>query len=173
MTDIPPNIGVIPTAADEAQKSLATEYRNNIVEIQSKLFDKSAAYNNLIMVGGYAGAFTIWSYTKSSLTTTANVATALLIGFSLCVFIFFQVYKMAKSVLHYNEVRRLLNQSLPLPDFFEQFNTLQRRDAERTLQSGTISTAICLFLCALSSVGAMGILFYNFIAVLLCWPLWP
>jgi hypothetical protein len=172
MSEIPPIIGVT-SAEDDAQRKLAADYRNTIVEIQSKLFDKSSAYANLIMVGGYAGAFAIWSYTKTSLTQRGNVATALLLGFSLSVFIFFEIYKMGKSILHYNQIRSLLNENLPIPEFFVRFNRMQAVDAKQLLQTGTLSAAICLFVCATSAMAAMIILFYNFLAVLLGWRLWP
>jgi hypothetical protein len=172
MSEIPPIVGVT-SAENDAQRKMAADYRNTIVEIQSKLFDKSSAYANLIMVGGYAGAFTIWSYTKTSLTQRSNVVTALLLGFSLSVFILFEVYKMAKSVLHYNQVRSLMNENLPLPEFFARVNQIQATDAKRLLQAGTLRAAICLVVCATSAIAAMIILFYNFLAVLLGWCLWP
>ena len=152
---------------------MAADYRNTIVEILVQLFDKSSAYANLIMVGGYAGAFTIWSYTKTSLTERGNVATALLLGFSLSVFILFEVYKMAKSILHYNQVRSLMNENLPLPEFFARVNQIDATNAKRLLQTGTLRAAICLVVCAISAMAAMVILFYNFLAVLLGWCLWP
>jgi ABC-type transport system involved in multi-copper enzyme maturation permease subunit len=173
MSEIPPTIGVTASVEDDAQRKLAADYRNTIVEIQSKLFDKSSAYANLIMVGGYAGAFTIWSYTRHSLTQTGNVLTALLLGFSLTVFVLFEVYKMAKSILHYNSVRGLLNDNLSIPEFFIRLNEMQNRDARRSLQEGTLSAGFCLIICAVTAIGAMMILFYNFVAVLLGWHLWP
>lgn len=173
MAELPPTTGIVPDSQNEGQQKLAAEFRNSIVDIQSKLFDKSAAYSNLIMVGGYAGAFTIWSYTKGELSHKGNVATALLLGLSLSVFIFFEIHKMVKSVLHYNEVRYLLNETLPLPEFFEKLNAIQKRNASRMLREGTVAAAACLAIGGVTSVAALAILFYNFLAVLLGWCLWP
>jgi len=99
--------------------------------------------------------------------------TALLLGFSLCVFIAFEIYKMAKSIIHYNEVRLLLSESLPLPDFFSKFSAIQKRNATKLLQRGTTSAAICLVVCAISAAAALAILFYNFLAALIGWCHWP
>jgi hypothetical protein len=51
--------GIVPDEQNEEQKNLADEYRRTIVEIQSKLYDKATAYTNLVMLGGYAGSFTL------------------------------------------------------------------------------------------------------------------
>jgi hypothetical protein len=173
MSQLPPNIGVVPEQGNEGQQAQAEQFKNTVVEIQSRLFDKSSAFNNLIMLGGYAGAFTIWSYVKTSLSPRAMIVVALLLGLSLSVFIFFAVYKMAQSIIHYNKIRFLLGEGRTIAQFFEKLNELERQQARRTLQIGTLPSAICLSFCVLTSLGAAAILFYNFFAVLIGWPSWP
>src|SRR5258707_10744657 len=118
MSLIPPNVGPVPPADKVEANELAAAYRNTVIEIQSKLFDRAAAYSNLIMLGGYAGAFTIWANTKSQLSPKSNVVIAALLGVSLAVFVFYQVFKMAGHLWHFDKVRRLLSDNLTVPEFF-------------------------------------------------------
>src|SRR5262245_33987545 len=143
MSLIPPSVGTVPPQGDVEQNKLADEYRKTVVEIQSQLFDKSATYSNLIMVGGYAGAFTIWGNTKAELPGKANVAIALLLGFSLCVFIFYQIFKMARHVSHFRRVRVLLKDGLTPHEFFDRYNELDAQARKLTLQSGVMTSTIC------------------------------
>jgi hypothetical protein len=124
MSLIPPSVGTVPPQGKVEQNELATEYRNTVIQIQSQLFDKAATYSNLIMVGGYAGTFTVWGNTRGQLPANANILIALLLGFSLSIFIGYQVYKMAGHVNHFRRVRALLSDGLPLQDFFDKYNKL-------------------------------------------------
>ncbi len=163
MSEMPLNVGPRLDEPSDAEKELAQKYKDTIVDIQSKLFDKSSAYNNLIMVGGYAAAFTVWSYTKSWIPSGANVLTALLLIFSLAIFIIFQVFKMVRGILHYNEVRRILHPQLALNEFFERYSKLDRKNAEGELRIVSAWSAVTLFLCVTSGLLAMSILAYYFI----------
>ena len=70
----------------EAQQKKALDA---MVDMQSKILDKAIAYTNLIMIGGYAGIFAIWSATRKDLSPKMNIAVALAAGVSLTVFIAF------------------------------------------------------------------------------------
>ena len=65
-----------------------------LLELQSSMFNRAAAYTNIILVGGYAGAFTIWNFTRSQLTPRATIVVALFLSISLVTFIAFEVFKM-------------------------------------------------------------------------------
>jgi len=68
MSLIPPSVGPVPPQGPMGQNDLATEYRNTVIEIQSQLFDKTATYSNLIMVGGYARCIYNLGKCKGSIT---------------------------------------------------------------------------------------------------------
>jgi hypothetical protein len=173
MSLIPPNIGTVRPTATVEENVLAAEYRKTVVEIQSELFDKASAYSNLIMVGGYAGTFTVWANTRSQLPAKANILIALLLGVSLAVFVCYQVYKMATHVRHFRRVRVLLRDGLPLNEFFEKYNELDREARKLTLQSGVMVSTLWFVLCVAPAVLALADLFYNFAASLIDLPMWP
>ena len=69
-------------------------FKNHLIEIQSGLFSSGAAYTNLVTVGGYAGAFAIWSFVRTQLSDSVTVWIALLLGISLAFFVFWNVFQM-------------------------------------------------------------------------------
>src|SRR5581483_6138791 len=174
MSLLPTDDSVLPPADKvDGKNKLAQEYRKTVVEIHSQLFDKAATYSTLIMVGGYAGIFTIWGTIRAQLTDKANILVALLIGFSLCVFISYQVYKMWGYVRHFRRVRALLADNLPIQDFFEKYNTIEREIGQITLGKGTAASTFSFVACVAPAVLAIGLLFYNFFASLIGWPMFP
>jgi hypothetical protein len=87
---------------EDQQKRIAI-----LKEIHAHMYEKSAAYTNLIIVAGYAGSFTVWGLTKDYLTKHEVFWSALLFCISLLVFIFWEVYKMettSRAMLGLNSV---------------------------------------------------------------------
>lgn len=84
--------------AGEGQQSERARVASDILEMQIKisgaLYDKAAAYTNLIIIGGYAGYFGLWQLTKDHLSKQQSLWSALLVLASLFVFIVFEVIKM-------------------------------------------------------------------------------
>src|SRR5450759_4948518 len=173
MSLIPPSVGNLPPQGNEEQNELAAEYRKTVVEIQSQLFDKAATYSNLIMVAGYAGMFTVWGNTRNQLPAHANILVALLLGFSLCVFVSYQIYKMSVHVNHFRRVRALLRESLPLQEFFDRHNELDRQVRNMTLQSGATASFVCFLAAVIPSIFTLDVLFYDFAASLVGIAMWP
>lgn len=167
------NLGVVPDDQSEAQNALAERFKDTMIDAQSKLYDKSTAYSNLIMVGGYAGAFTIWGNTTDDLTRHANILVATTIGFSLLVFILYQVYKMATHILHFNKIRYIISDNRTLAEFFREWNALEKQQANYTLRNDTWASAICLVICVGTALTGVFTLFYNFLAIMFDWPKWP
>jgi hypothetical protein len=77
-------------------------------EIQGKMADKAAAYTNLILIGGYAGIFTIWSNMKATLPLKASVLVAGSVMASLSAFIGFEIYKMIFTAVRFLKNRHFL-----------------------------------------------------------------
>lgn len=174
MSLVPPNLGVGPTPPeDEQQQALADQYRDTVADIQSRLFDKAVTYSNLIMAAGYAGGFTIWGNIKEQLPACANIWIALLLGISLSIFVFYQVWKMASHVLHFLSVREILRDNLSLGQFFKKYNEFQKKTERSSFRSSILYGSICFVLCVLPALGALGLLFYNLTATVAVWPMWP
>ncbi len=63
------------------------DIQNILTDFQTQAFDKSQSYNNIIVTLGYAGFFAIWNFTNDNLVEFDRALIALLLGFSLLVFI--------------------------------------------------------------------------------------
>jgi hypothetical protein len=59
----------------------------DVISIQSALFDKSASYNNIVSTLGYAGFFAIWSIVNKGLSFEQNAFVGMFLGLSLLIFI--------------------------------------------------------------------------------------
>jgi len=152
---------------EQQQRQAAEKYKETVIDIESKLFDKSSAYNNLIMVGGYAATFALWSQTKFYLPEWATLTTALLLCLSITVFIAFQVYKMARGICRYWRLRKILYSQMVLSEMFEKMSELNKAGDRSDLSSVAFWSALTLFICVTTGLGAMGILGYYFVFTLL------
>lgn len=80
---------------DEHQKQLEA-LRDYIVKIQAEMFSEGARYNNLIIVAGYVGSFSLWSLVKNYLGPFATNWVGMLLGISLCTFVGWTVFNMLR-----------------------------------------------------------------------------
>ena len=58
-------------------------------DIITTSFSQGAAYTNLVLGAGYAGAFVVWSNTRSDMSDRTAAWTAILLGVSLVAFVTF------------------------------------------------------------------------------------
>jgi 4-amino-4-deoxy-L-arabinose transferase-like glycosyltransferase len=155
------------TALSEATKKRQAA----VIDVNAKLFDKGQSYSNIIILAGYAGAFAIWTNTKSSLPAKANIAIAALLGLSLCVFVLFEIYNMFRRHNVSNRYAKLLNVTSD-KEFFENFQTYM--DAEHASLSRLMPAwRIALVFTIVPALMAVALLFYNYFAILIGWPPWP
>ena len=54
--------------------------------------EQAKSYSNIIMMGGYAGLFAIWGFTKSNLAKWQSVSVGLLALLSVLIFVLFELY---------------------------------------------------------------------------------
>ena len=152
----------IENAAAEAER-----VRNTLIDIQTKVFDRAAAYTSLILFGGYAGAFAIWNFTRDHLTEWAEIWAALLLIISLATFISFEVFKMIILSRRTFKQRALLTKSLP-PDLF--FKELQELDHHNDIKMTKLVIPIwigSLSIAVSTALGAVGIFLWNFAVILI------
>ena len=79
-----------PTAAVQSDPAKIDE----VIQAQRQSFQKAEAYSKTIIGVGYVGLFAIWSFVKDHLSHRAVLWTALLAGFSLIVFIVWEIWLM-------------------------------------------------------------------------------
>lgn len=143
----------------------AEKAKDRIIEIQASLFSKSAAYTNLILLGGYAGAFTIWGNTKAQLSANANVSIAGLLTISLAVFILFEVFKMARQAFHFRSAAALIRLAKTPQEFLSLWASFEQETLKKGLLDHTV-WVVCLGICVVTAVLATTIMLYNFSVVL-------
>lgn len=61
-------------------------------EIVLSSYEQAKSYSNIIMMGGYAGLFAIWSFTKDDLAQWQTMLVGLLAVLSVFSFVLFEIY---------------------------------------------------------------------------------
>jgi hypothetical protein len=88
----------IVESVGKRQQRLEQEQRERHIEfltdLLSAVYDKGATYIALVTGAGYVGFFAIWGWVQPYLARWEVLTTALLLGFSLLVFIVWQIYAM-------------------------------------------------------------------------------
>jgi hypothetical protein len=160
----------------EAQAKALAEQQDKLqkflLEVHTKIFEKAQAYVNVITIAGYAGAFAIWSAIRPSLPLKANITVALSLGVSLVAFVLWEVFGMVVRASNFQKMRPLLLEQIAPEKFFEKLKKLQEAEARANVRLTRIWSVV-LFFCLVTALFAIGILFYNFFAILVKLPLWP
>lgn len=76
------------------ERELHDEIDKRLLAHQSALFDKAQTYSNFVVSLGYAGFFAIWNFVDLTITETDRIFIALLLGFSLFLFVVWTVVAM-------------------------------------------------------------------------------
>ena len=155
----------IEAAAKREQERVAAEIADAQIRVVTAAYSQGAAYTNLIILGGYAGFFGLWQLTGQYLSKQQALWAALLMLTSLCIFILFEVYKMA-FVSHQTFARaKLLN----APDARSDPNVLLKRLNDlQALQESQSVVSMRIWMLALAStvafgLSAVGVLVYAFV----------
>lgn len=84
----------IKQAAQKAQEEQHQKLLEDISGVYKGMYDSATNYVNIIMAGGYAGAFAIWSLSGDALDTVQRSWAGLWLFISLAVFVLWEVAKM-------------------------------------------------------------------------------
>jgi len=151
------------------QEAAAEKMIETLVKILSSSYDKSVAYNNVLIVAGYAAFFAIWGATKPALTNWISIASALLMVTSATVFVLFELFKMvhsSRAMTHLqsiaaDESARKNPEVLQLK--MKEYEAAQRLGSLRFLRIWVVVLAIT----ASTGVLAVGLLAYNYVCILI------
>lgn len=118
----------VQKAAEEAHvaKSLIDIH----VKILSASYDKSIAYTNLIIFGGYAFYFALWSHLNGHLTPKQELWSGLIMSASAGLFVFYEVFKMYIGTAFLEKYRALVQDSTLQNNGSELLKKLQAFDAQ-------------------------------------------
>jgi hypothetical protein len=150
-----------PTAAVQSDPAKVSEF----IQAQQQSFQKAEAYSKTIIGLGYVGLFAIWSFVKDHLSHRAVLWTALLAGFSLIVFIAWEIWLMIWRTRLQDRFNRAIKNHPADPtkainDYVEQM----RNDEIR----GTRVWLVIQILTVIPGFAAALVLMYNVLAEL--WP---
>jgi len=159
-------------AARAAQKEQETKVRETLVEITTKSYDRASTLTNLIVVAGYAGIFTIWGL-HAGATIGAHYHHSCQPSRNIIVtFIALEVLKMVVTAHHFLKTRKIIITPMPPERFLEKIKDIKTSEAALMFWFMPI-WAMVVTICVSSALGGLGLLFYNFLAILAAWPLWP
>jgi hypothetical protein len=142
------------------------------IQIISAAYDSASTYINLIIFAGYAGTFTLWSFTKDYLPELATIIIALMVGISLFLFCGWEIYKMIYTSISLRRQTEIIFKGLPPDKFFEAMD-ISKKDAIKQSIKLYRYWVFVLFFCVTLGFGGALLMFYNFIANLTGLPLWP
>ena len=143
---------------------------NEFIQSQDQAFQKLEAYSKTIIVLGYAGLFALWGFVKDHLSHRAIVATAMLVGFSLIVYIAWEVGSMVQRTLLHKRFNQTINarpadQAKAITDYLGQTRAAEIR--------GTSIWLVVLVLTVVPGFAGALILLLNVFADLTGLPPWP
>jgi hypothetical protein len=154
---------------DVMDRDLYFKAMDKAIEAHAKGFEKAVQYNNLVLVAGYAGAFTIWNFTRDQLNPHVSILVALLLGASLAVFVFFEVTKMATTTWLLQGIAPYVPaHPNDLVSFVKHVESVQS-GLNRHIISETNVWATCLWTSVFTALLALALLFGNFVILLLPW----
>lgn len=164
------------SAAQQSQEKLQKDNQEKvlkfIMELNAKAFDKAQAYTNVIIIAGYASAFSLWSSTKASLPQNANILFALLIGISIACFILYEIYGMIERAKLLKLNRALILEGLPPDAFLRKLEEVKNAE-NKSIAVGTKVWTIAIALTVPPALLSIFLLFYNYMAILIGFTLWP
>ncbi len=154
------------------EEATREKFVKQLLDAHTAQFNAGAAYTNLIMLGGYAGAFAIWANVKSMITQKSMVVIALCLGLSLLTFVAWNVFQMLTLAMSRRRWSSQL-EGLYGADYIAKYQQLERSEQRRhqgwLYRLWSLQVIVALFFASIA--GAL--LFYNFFALLLKFPLWP
>ena len=139
------------------------DFINAQKEVVVNNYEHARQYLNIIILGGYAGLFTIWSFTKSDLQTWQVLSVGLCILLSLLIYIFFELYGSWLRTTQVNNQMKELLEAEQLNRFPDEYGKSELARAQKYMSIwpyfffGAIAFALI----------AATILIYSFISLLM------
>lgn len=137
-----------------------------VLEVQSTAYGYAMTYTAIIIFGGYAALFTVWTHTKEYLNATTTMWVALLLGVSVLCFVMFEVFKMILTSIEFMKVRSLLVVDYPPAILLEKRAQLARQQNVTVQRIVVPIWIVVLIITIVSGFGAAFILLASFISFL-------
>ncbi|WP_375450609.1 hypothetical protein [uncultured Devosia sp.] len=168
-----PNVDFQNPKSVAAFEKFAEQRQSMMLEINAASYERRAAYTNLIVLAGYAGAFSLWAFVREDITTQGNAAIAICLSVSLMLFVGFEIFKMSRMALWSVKVGKAFRSDMTALEVMGAVKELRLSQQRESLSRLTKIWLVMLVLTLLSASGAVALLFYNMFAQLLGWTPWP
>lgn len=149
------------------QERSARIISDTLIKIQSSAYGYATAYTAVIIFGGYAGLFTVWSNTKGIIPPRIETLVGLLLGISMFFFVAFEVFKMIMTSKDMLKVRSILAKNYPADELVRKVNDAEKQNNKLVLRVIVPIWICCLVVSLLSGFGAALVLMGTFINSLL------
>lgn len=151
----------------QAEKAAAEAYEKRLeatTRVLSALYDRAAAYTNIVIIGGYAVAFTIWTTMKPGLSKQELIWSSLLFLFSALSFI---IWECSMMIYNSGNLRNFAKALEAKPEDFDQaLTTAHAVEATRNIRIRRFWFASLLLTIVPGAAGA-AVLIGSFIRQLL------
>jgi len=123
----------------DAQQALAQQQQQmeSIKEIVTHSYGRAAAYNNLIMVAGYAVFFAMWKSVKDEFSRTVILASGILVITSALLFVIAQVHAMFTRTMFFRDMFKKFAKK-PSPSFVQDVQSAEQEFARKMFRSWLI-----------------------------------
>lgn len=139
----------------QAEKAAAEEHEKRLeatIHVLSALYDKAAAYTNVVIIGGYAVAFTIWTTMKPGLTKREILWSGLLFLFSALTFIMWECSMMIYNSQNFRGYAKAL-EAKP-SDFESEMKKVRTLEEKRNIRIRRFWFAVLIFTIVPGAAGA-------------------
>lgn len=99
-----------------------------LIEVNTLIFEKAAAYDSAVLAGGYVGFFAIWASVKEDMPRWIVLGSGGLIAFSLLLYILFTVGSAVARQRDTTPLQSIIAQASSLQDFDTQWNAAIARN---------------------------------------------
>jgi len=97
----------------------ALERMERVYQLTFQMFEKATAYENVILVAGYAGFFALWSAVAGEMPRSTTLWSVGLMGVSLVVYVAFHIAQMVTRAVFQFRMMAVVARKLNDPDFHD------------------------------------------------------
>jgi hypothetical protein len=127
-------------------------------------YEQAKNYSNLIMMGGYAGLFAVWNFTKNDIEPWQSLTVGLLAIFSVLSFVLFEIYGIWLQTTQTFNLISKLQEAEKLNKFPKDYGKQGMLRAERLAKVWPYF----FFVTLCSGISAGGLLIWSFVEKLVC-----
>ena len=133
-------------------------------ELVTSSYEQAKNYSNIIMLGGYAGLFAIWNFTKNDIEQWQSISVGLLAMISVLSFVLFEIYGIWLQATQTFNLISQLQEAEKLNKFPEDYGKQGVKRAERLAKIWPYF----FFVTLSSGILAGGLLIWSFAKKLIC-----